>query len=248
MASRAAKPDGLLVVDPDREAEFLHPQPIERIWGVGPSTAAKLHTLGIETVGDLAAIPERSLTTLLGTSAGRRIHALAHFREPSPVRARRGRRSFGSQSALGRGRRSPEELEVILSRLVERVTRRMRDGGRAGRTVVLRLRFDDYSRATRSTTLTRATAGTSAVLMPARKLLRDALPSIARKGITLIGIAITNLDPRGSGVQLELSLESAREEALDGALDDLRERFGAGSVTRGAKGAAGPRSLAEARR
>jgi len=247
MASRAAKPDGLLLVRPDREREFLHPQPVGRIWGVGPSTAAKLHTLGIETVGDLAALPELSLIELLGTSTGRKLHSLAHFREPAPVRARPGRRSFGSQSALGRGRRSPEELDAILSRLVERVTRRMRDGGRAGRTVVLRLRFGDYTRATRSTTLSRATAATAAVVLPARRLLAGAQPLIGRRGITLIGVAVTSLDPRGTGVQLELPLGRARGEALDDALDNLRERFGADSVTRGPPRNE-PQSLAETRR
>ncbi len=179
MASRAAKPDGLLAVPPDGEREFLFPLPVERIWGVGPATAARLHAAGITTVGDIALASEQSLVADFGDSTGRWLHALARFRDPATRRRGRGRRSFGSQSALGRRRRSRGELDNVLCRLVERVTGRMRKAGRSGRTVVLRLRFDDYSRATRSVTLPRTTAATDAILRPARGLLDDAAPTIA---------------------------------------------------------------------
>ena len=129
MASRAAKPDGLLVVPPDGEREFLFPLPVERIWGVGPATAARLHGAGITTVGDIAPRSEQSLVAGFGDSTGRWLHALAHFRDPATRRRGRGRRSFGSQSALGRRRRSRRELDNVLCRLVERVTRAHAKGG-----------------------------------------------------------------------------------------------------------------------
>lgn len=233
MASREAKPDGLREVRPGDEREFLHPLAVDRIWGVGRSTAARLHALGVVTVADLAELPLEHLVPVFGESAGRRLHALAHLREIRPVRRGRGRRSFGAQSALGRRARSPEELDRVLVRLVERVTERMRRKGRAGRTVVLRLRFGDYSRATRSQTLPRGAASTDAVLRPARRLLAAATPAIEQRGITLLGIALTNLDPPGTGVQLELPLADAPEDSLDEAIDDLREQFGAEAVSRG---------------
>ena len=236
MASRAAKPDGLLAVPADGEREFLFPLPVERIWGVGPATAARLHGAGIATVGDIAVRSEQSLVAAFGDSTGRWLHALAHFRDPATRRRGRGRRSFGSQSALGRRRRSRRELDQVLCRLVDRVTGRMRKAGRSGRTVVLRLRFDDYSRATRSVTLPRTTAATDAILRPARGLLDDAAPTIARRGITLLGITITNLDLPGVGVQLELPFDGDGGDALDSALDRLRERFGSATVTRGPPG------------
>jgi len=132
---------------------------------------------------------------------------------------------------MRRGGASLGELETVLASLVERVTRRMRKAGRAGRTVVLRLRFDDYSCASRSRTLPRATAATKPIMAAARRLLRAAAPTIERRGMTLIGITVSNLDGEQAGVQLELPLDP-HAGGLDGALDELRERFGAGIVHR----------------
>src|SRR5262249_47691107 len=190
VASAVAKPDGLLVVPPARELAFLHPLPIERVWGIGPATAAKLHRRGITTVGDLARIPEATLTVILGPAAARHVHALANNRDPRRVRPRKRRRSIGSQHALGRTRRSPGELDTELVAIVDRVTRRLRAARRVGRTVVLRMRFDDFSRATRSCTLPHSTARTQAVLAAARGLLAASLPTIRRRGLTLIGLTI----------------------------------------------------------
>ena len=171
MASGVAKPDGLLVVPPDDELGFLHPLPVERLWGVGDVTAGKLRVLGITTVGEVARIGESVLVSMLGRAAGRQLHALAHNRDPRPVRPGRRRGSIGSQRARGRSRAGPAEIDADLVALVDRVTRRMRAAGRVGRTVVLRLRFDDFSRATRSHTLPWATAETHAILTTARGLL-----------------------------------------------------------------------------
>jgi DNA polymerase-4 len=231
VASGVAKPDGLLVVPPDRELAFLHPLPVERLWGVGPVTAGKLHERGITTVRQVALLPEAALVSMLGPYSGRHLHALAHNRDPRPVQARRRRRSIGSQSALGWRRRSPEAVDAILIAIVDRVTRRLRAAGRVGRTVVLRVRFADFSRATRSHTLPQATASTHTILAVARGLLAATMPMVARRGLTLVGLAITNLEDDGA-VQLTLPLERDDDGALDAALDEVRERFGTDAVTR----------------
>ncbi len=227
VASAVAKPDGLLVVPPRGELGFLHPLPVERLWGVGPVTSGKLRARGIETVGQVAWLEEDELVRLLGRAAGRHLFALAHNRDPRRVRVGRRRGSIGSQSA---GRRSPRELDPVLLGLVERVTRRMRKAGRSGRTVVLRLRFADFTRATRSATLPHATFHTETVLAVARGLLAGALPLIEERGCTLLGLAVANLD---DSPQLVLPLESERRSALDAAVDEVRERFGIGALTRG---------------
>jgi DNA polymerase IV len=231
VASGVAKPDGLLVVPPDRELAFLHPLPVERLWGVGPVTASELHHRGIVTVGEVAELAEAALVSILGRASGRHLHALAHNRDPRRVQVGRRRGSIGSQRALGRSRSSPDAIDAVVIGLVDRVTRRMRDAGRVGRTVVLRLRFDDFSRATRSHTLSRATAQTHTILATVRALLTVAMPMIERQGLTLIGVAVGNLDD-DRAIQLTLPFDRHCGSALDTALDDVRERFGSAAVTR----------------
>jgi DNA polymerase-4 len=231
VASGVAKPDGLLVVPPDGELTFLHPLPVERLWGVGPVTARKLHDRGIVTVGEVAQLAEAALVAMLGRASGRHLHALAHNRDPRPVQVGRRRRSIGSQRALGRAPKSADAIDAAAVGLVDRVTRRMRKAGRVGRTVVLRLRFDDFSRATRSHTLDRATSQTHTILTTVRTLLTTATPMIEQQGLTLIGIAVSNLD-NDDAVQLELPFDRRCGTALDAALDDVRQRFGSNAVTR----------------
>jgi DNA polymerase-4 len=231
VASGVAKPDGLLAVPPDRELAFLHPLPVERLWGVGEVTARRLREVGIRTVGQVAGLPESTLVLLLGRASGRHLHALAQNRDPRPVQARRRRGSIGSQRALGRSPTSQAEVDATLVALVERVTRRMRAAERVGRTVVLRLRFDDFSRATRSHTLPHATANTETILAAARRLLAIAAPMIERRGITLVGIAVSNLDD-GRSSQLMLPLDGHCGDALDAALDEVRGRFGSTAILR----------------
>jgi DNA polymerase-4 len=231
VASGVAKPDGLLLVPPERESAFLHPLPVERVWGVGKVTAEKLHGWGITTVGDLARADVVALELLLGRHAGRHLHALANLRDPRVVRLRKRRGSIGSQHALGRRLRTPEELDAVLIGIVERVTRRMRAARRVGRTVTLRLRFDDLSRATRSATLLQATAQTSVVLRAARALLAASTPLIRERGLTLIGLAVSNLAD-DLPLQLALPLDAADTELLDAVLDEIRDRYGAKAVTR----------------
>ena len=244
VASRVAKPDGLLVVPIDGERAFLHPLPVGMLWGVGKVTTEKLHGLGVRTVAEVAELGEPALVSLLGPAAGRHLFALSVGRDPRPVQGGQRRRSMGAQRALGSRPRPPAEVDAMLAGLVDRVMRRMRAAHRVGRTVVLRLRFADFSRATRSHTLSRSTARTDVVLEAARGLLAMAAPLIAERGITLVGVAVGGLDDE-VGVQLVLPFaerraathrpepDPARESALDTALDGVRDRFGSAAVTRG---------------
>jgi DNA polymerase-4 len=231
VASAVAKPNGLLLVPPEDELGFLHPLPVERLWGVGRVTATKLHGRGLRTVGQVAGLDEAMLVCLLGRASGRHLHALAHNRDPRPVQTGRRRRSVGSQRALGRRPTSLEAIDSSVIAIVDRVARRLRAGRRACRTVVLRLRFDDFTRATRSLTMPRLTDQSQAILAAARTLFTASIPLIECRGITLVGISLTNLEDAGR-VQLALT-EDWRPYALDAALDEVRERFGFTSVTRG---------------
>jgi DNA polymerase IV len=231
VASGVAKPDGLLVVPPDGELDFLNPLPVERLWGVGEITADKLRNRGVRTVGEVAQLEEITLVAMLGRASGRHLHALAHNRDPRPVQVGRRRRSIGAQRALGRGPHSAEQIDSSVVALVDRVSRRLRGARRLGRTVVLRLRFDDFTRATRSHTMPWPTADTTVILTTVRALLATATPLIERAGITLVGVSIANLDD-ADVVQLELPLRMRDSAALDVAVDDIHDRYGSAAITR----------------
>jgi DNA polymerase IV len=230
VASAVAKPDGLLVVPRGQELAFLHPLPIERLWGVGESTSQKLRRAGIQTVGEIAGFAESTLIAIVGQAAGRQLHALAHNRDPRRVRGRR-RRSMGSQRALGRRKRSHGDLDAILMGIVDRLARRLRTAERVCRTVVLRLRFDDFTRSTRSRTFPQATARTATILSTARELLAAELPTIDHRGATLLGLTLTNLSSAGA-LQLALPFDGRPNESLDVTLDEVRDRYGTASITR----------------
>ena len=231
VASAVAKPDGLLVVPAGGELAFLHPLPVERLWGVGPVTAARLRQRGITTVGEVAALDEATVVSMVGAASGGHLHALAGNRDPRRVQVGRRRRSIGSQRSFGRSSPPPDVVDAALVALVDRVTRRMRKAGRVGRTVVLRLRFGDFTRATRSHTLAWPTARTETVLATARGLLSGALPLVERSGLSLVGVSMANLGD-GATVQLPLPFEGARYSAVDAALDAVHDRFGASALTR----------------
>ncbi|MEU7144229.1 DNA polymerase IV [Nocardia sp. NPDC046473] len=233
VASAVAKPDGLRFVPPDAELDFLHPLPIERLWGVGEVTARTLHEHGITRVGQLADLGESPLRALLGAGAARHLYALSWARDPRRVETGVRRRSIGAQRALGRQPHPPDEIEAYLHGLTDRLGRRLRAADRICRTLVLRMRFDDFTRATRSHTLPEATDHTGTLLCAARSLLATAMPLIQERGLTLIGLALTNLadaDP----FQLPLPFEARATNTLDATLDDLRHRFGSAAVTRAA--------------
>ncbi|MCX2933459.1 DNA polymerase IV [Mycobacterium sp. CVI_P3] len=234
VASQEAKPDGLLLVPPDGELAFLHPLPVRRLWGVGPKTADKLGSHGIDTVAQVAELSESMLASMLGPAMGRQLYCLSRNIDRRRVNTAARRRSVGAQRALGRQATTPAELDAVVIGLIDRITRRMRSAQRTGRTVVLRLRFDDFTRITRSHTMARATASTGPILTAARGLVAAAEPLIAERGITLIGFAVCNIDP-GGAQQLELPLDGSRPDSvhLDAAVDQVRRRYGNSVLTRG---------------
>ena len=235
VASQEGKPDGLLLVPPDRELAFLHPLPVRRLWGVGAKTADKLHAHGIRTVADVAELSESMLGSIVGGGMGHQLFALSHNIDRRRVVTGVRRRSMGAQRALGRAGNtmSHSEIDAVVVNLIDRITGRMRKSDRTGRTVVLRLRFDDFGRVTRSHTLPRATASTDVMLSAARALVATAEPLIAERGLTLIGFAVSNID-RDGAQQMELPFSAAADlVALDSAVDEVRQRFGNRSVMRG---------------
>ena len=242
MASRAAKPDGLLVIEPEREADFLRPLPVEALWGVGLVTADKLRAHGIGTIGELERRDEGELAMFLGAHAARHLHGIANRRDARRVRRGPRRRSIGTQSAFAGGRKSGSDLDALLVTLVDRVTRRARAANRAGRTVTLRFRFGDFSRATRSRTLPHPTAGTGATLAAAKVLLAGARPLIEGRGITLLGVTVANLSDEG---QLERPLDPRMDPALDLAIDEIRKRFGNEAIRRGSSAPSTPRHVSQ---
>ncbi|MCV7258885.1 DNA polymerase IV [Mycobacterium shimoidei] len=235
VASREAKPDGLLLVPPDQELAFLHPLPVHRLWGVGPATAAKLRAHGIETVADVAELSESMLASLVGGAMGRQLYALSRNIDRRRVSPGVRRRSIGAQRALGRAGNtmSAAELDAVVITLIDRITTRMRTAGRTGRTVVLRMRFDDFSRASRSHTLPWATSSTPVVLATARRLLASAAPLIAERGLTMVGFAVADIDRAGTE-QLMLPFGPAQTQppAIDAAVDRVRRRYGRSALTR----------------
>jgi DNA polymerase IV len=233
VASRVAKPDGLLVVAPERELAFLHPLAVDRLWGVGPRTTAKLLERGITRVGEVAALDEAVLVAMLGPAAGHHLHALAHNRDARRVDTGRRRRSMGAQRALGRGRRPPDEVRAMLDGLLDGIARRLRTARVVGHTVVLRIRFDDFTRVTRSATLSTPTAETIPLRDAARRLLDRAQSLVEQRGLTLIGVSVMNLGD-ADVVQLPLPFDGGHGPALDHALDAVRDRFGSAAVGRAA--------------
>ncbi len=244
VASRVAKPDGLLVIDPAKELDFLHPLPVGAIWGVGAATEARLAELGITTVAELSATAPRTLRRHLGRSAGSHLHSLAWNRDPRPVVTGHHRKSVGAQSAFGRGGADPAVRRRVLTDLADRVGRRLRAKQFAGRTVTARVRFDDMTAITRSTTLAAPIATTPAITELAVRLAEDGIAEVAAgRVVNLLGIAVSHLSV-APHLQLELPFgeqtgadliragsqsELARHE-LDLAVDAIRKRFGKKAV------------------
>jgi DNA polymerase-4 len=242
VASQEAKPDGLLLVPPGRELAFLHPLPVRRLWGVGAVTADKLRAHGIETVADVAELSESMLASMVGPAMSRQLYALSRNIDRRRVTTGVRRRSVGAQRALGRAGNSmtPAEVDAVVIGLVDRIASRMRTAGRTGRTVTLRLRFNDFGRATRSRTLPRATSSTPALLDTARGLVAAAAPLIAERGLTLVGFAVSGISASDSARAEQLVLPfttSGRQPsdagAVDAAVDNVRRRYGKSALTRG---------------
>lgn len=232
VASQEAKPDGLLLVPPDKELEFLHPLPVRRLWGVGAVTADKLNTHGITTVAQVAELGESMLASMVGPAMGRQLYALSRNIDRRRVTTGVRRRSVGAQRALGRAgtTMSPAEVDAVVVNLIDRITGRMRAAGRTGRTVVLRLRFEDFSRATRSQTMPWATSSTQPILATARRLVASATPLISERGLTLVGFAVSGIDRTGAQ-QLTLPF-GGESPGVDEAIDEVHRRYGKSALTR----------------
>ena len=247
IASRVAKPDGLVVVEIGSELDFLHPLPVDILWGVGPATRTKLEALGIETVGDLAAVPESTLSNRLGNAAGGHLRALAWNRDPRSVRMDHSARSVGAQRAFGGDVRDPAVWRQVVRAIADRVGGRLRHKGRAGRTLSVRVRFNDLEAISRSTTLAAPVNSTDALFAIAMELVHRAVTDAAQaRGLSLIGLSVSKLvvaphlqlelplagrnrgDTRRAGSELSLG-----RSLLDAAVDDVREKFGKASVVAG---------------
>ncbi|MFL4971551.1 MAG: DNA polymerase IV [Xanthobacteraceae bacterium] len=238
IASQVAKPDGLVVVDPDTELEFLHDLPVDLMWGVGPVTKARLAEIGVLTIGQLAQTPGGSLERLLGRAAGEKLAALAWNRDPREIKPRRRARSAGAQSAIGRKPAEERVFRPTLRHLADRVGTRLRAKSRPGRTVTVRVRFADLRSVTRRVTLPAPISATAMLAEIAEDLVRAVLANHPdEETISLLAISVSNLE-KHAVVQLELPLELEDEERRPGtkrgmarwmadrAIDAIRGRFG----------------------
>lgn len=243
IASARAKPDGLVVVHNGTELEFLHPLPVEALWGVGKVTSERLHRLGIRTVGELSDVPTNAIGRHLGEAAAGGLHSLAWNRDPRPVRGGRRAGSVGSQSALGPGLVDRGEMASIVLGLADRVGRRLRAKGRTGTTLTARVRFPGPRSVTRSHTLAAPTGSTAALSSLGMVLLGRALEDNPGEPTTLIGLSVSNLTT-DEHLQLELDLDdgdvlragssaAARRDRLESRVDEVRERFGRGVLSYG---------------
>jgi DNA polymerase-4 len=247
IASRVSKPDGLVEVPLGGELDFLHPLPVDILWGVGPATRAKLEALGIATVGALAETPETTLANRLGTAAARHLWSLAANRDPRPVRTDRSARSVGAQRAFGGNVIDRDVWRQVVRAIADRVGGRLRHKRRAGRTLSVRVRFADLQAVSRATTLAAPVNSTDALFTVTMELVdRAVAESAAGRGLSLIGLSVSKLvvaphlqlelplvtdpllDARRSGSTIALS-----RSLLDAAVDDVRDKFGKESVVAG---------------
>jgi DNA polymerase IV len=238
IASQVAKPDGLVIVDPDAELDFLHDLPVELMWGVGPVTRARLADIGVLTIGQLARTPGWSLEPLLGPAASEKLAALAWNRDPRQINTRRSARSAGAQSALGRKPAQERIFIPTLRHLADRVGSRLRAKSRPGRTVTVRVRFADLRSVTRSVTVDAPVSATAILAEIAEELVRSVLAQYPdEKTISLLAISVSHLE-KNAGLQLDLPLGLDGDERRPGtkrgmarwmadrAVDMVRSRFG----------------------
>ncbi|MDF1596795.1 MAG: DNA polymerase IV [Acidimicrobiia bacterium] len=242
IASQVAKPDGIVVVDPEHELDFLHPLPVDLIWGVGPVTRKRLAEKGITTIGELAAMPGQSLEHLVGRAVGAKLGSLAWNRDARDVETYHRAGSVGAQSAMGRRQATDELIDSTLRHLADRVATRLRAKNRSGRTITTRIRFADLKSVTRSITLPAAVSATSILADIAGDLVRSALQDhSAEKVISLLAISVSHLEEEPA-LQLELPIEIGEDNrrpgtatgaarwVLDRSVDEARQRFGRASV------------------
>ena len=227
LASAAAKPDGIRHVPADRALEFLHPLPVRSLWGVGEATHAALERLGVHTIGDLAEVPPAALEKHLGRAAGAHLHALAWGRDERPVVPGSAAKSVSVEQTYERDLRGHEAIEGELLRHADRLAGRLRSAGVAGRTVTLKIRFADFSTITRSVTLGSGTDVARDLYRAARDVLRKV--DLGTKPVRLVGLGATALTPATAPRQLAVD-RPAKWDDLAGAVDEVRQRYGTGSI------------------
>jgi len=254
LASEAAKPvadrrgtrpgPGVVVVRPGTELDFLHPLPVRALWGVGPATRTRLERFGVETVGDLAAIPVDTLVGALGGSLGRHLHELAWARDRRRVEPVRELKSVSHEETYAADLYDREHLAAEALRLSDAVADRLRRSGRAGRTVTVKVRFHDFATITRSHTFPEP-VDTGISIGRAAVALLDAVDTGA--GVRLLGVAVTNL-AQGATRQLSLLDHEPDDgwQRATGAVDRIRARFGDRAV--GPARLVGPQGLRVKRR
>ena len=230
LASTRGKPDGLFAVPPSRSLDFLHPLPAEALWGVGPATIASLARYGLRTVGEVAATPRETLERVLGPTAGAQLSELAWGRDDRPVVPFEAAKSVGSEETFASDIDDPERIAREVLRCAVRVGQRLREGGLAGRTVTLKLRFGDFRTITRSRTLPVPSDNDNELYRVARELLER--QRLGRIPIRLVGVSVSNLAGEGAPVQLELHHDGAAWAAAVRAADAVRARFGEGALDR----------------
>ena len=240
LGSSHGKPDGLLVIPPSRAVDWLHRLGVEVLWGVGQATMAVLARYGLVTVGDLARAPVATLEGALGRSAGRRLHELAWARDERPVVPDQAAKSVGAEETFAADIDDPEALAREVLRCAVRVGRRLRAASVAGRTIILKVRFGDFTTVTRARTLPGPVDADTEIGRVATELL-TAL-EVGRRPVRLVGVTAGGLVAEGDPVQLELGLDTGgslaaahdpdrtRWDAVDRAADELRARFGDGAV------------------
>jgi DNA polymerase-4 len=258
IASQVAKPDGLVVVDPETELGFLHDLPVELMWGVGPVAKARLAEAGVFTIGQLARTSPGSAEALLGRAAGQKLTALAWNRDPREIETRRRARSAGAQSAIGKKPAVEQIIRPTLRHLADRVGTRLRAKSRLGRTVSVRVRFADLRSVTRSRTLPAPISTTAILAEIAEDLVRAVLTDHpGERIISLLAISVSNLEEHAV-LQLELPLGLEDEKrrpgsrkgmarwVVDRAIDTIRDRFGSAAVGYGSVALGTPRSVPDA--
>ena len=227
LASQRAKPDGVLEIPPERTLDFLHPLPVEAMWGVGQATARALASRAIRTVGDLAREPVDALRRLVGDATARRLHELANGRDARRVETTRVEKSIGHEETFARDETDAAVLGRELLRLATRTGERLRAAGAEARTISIKVRWANFDTVTRSRTLPEATNATHRIYRTARELF-EALGAAGRP-VRLIGVRAEHLAPEGSDATALWS-DDEGWRAVDQAVDEVRGRFGAAGV------------------
>ncbi len=242
LASNSAKPNGLLIIEPGKETEFVHALPVQRLWGVGPATFRKLERFGVVNVGDLAALPRKSLVSALGSSLGNHLHELAWCRDDSPVHPEREAKSIGQEETFPVDVFDLAQLRTEIVKLSDAVARQLRKTEKVARTVQLKLKYPSFQTLTRSKTVAKPTTSSELICSVALTLL-DTID--LTNGVRLIGVSVHNLEQPTAIQESLLTIDETQitSHEIDHAVDSIRDRFGGAAIHRGAAG--GPQDMAK---